>query len=97
MLPQTAKGKNKGKGGDARPASMHVELYNLKSDPHETTDVAAQHPEIVAKIEKVMREQHTPSRRIFRLPRWMANRRSVRLIGRCGSRKFIRRCKAKEP
>jgi arylsulfatase len=61
MMPQTAKGKTKGAGGQARPASMRVELYNLKSDPHETTDVAAQHPEIVAKIEKVMREQHTPS------------------------------------
>ena len=40
---------------------MHVELYNLKSDPHETTDVSAQHPEIVAQIEKIMREQHTPN------------------------------------
>ena len=40
---------------------MHVELYNLKSDPHETTDVSAQHPEIVAQIEKLMREQHTPN------------------------------------
>jgi hypothetical protein len=40
---------------------MHVALYNLRSDPHETTDVSAQHPEIVAQIEKVIREQHTPN------------------------------------
>ena len=40
---------------------MHVELYDLKSDPHETTDVSAQHPDIVAQIEKLMQGQHTPN------------------------------------
>ena len=40
---------------------MHVQLYNLKADPHETKDVSADHPEIVAQIEKLMREQHIPN------------------------------------
>ncbi len=40
---------------------LKTELYNLKADPQETTDVAAKHPEVVAKLEKIMREQHTPS------------------------------------
>src|SRR5262249_48055762 len=51
----------KGKQPAAEGGNMHVELYNLKSDPHETTDVSAQHPEVVAQIEKLMREQHVPN------------------------------------
>ena len=39
-----------------------VELFNLASDNSETTDVAAAHPDIVAKLEKMMAEQHTPSK-----------------------------------
>ena len=39
-----------------------TELYNLKVDEGETTDVAAKHPEVVARLEKLMKEQHTPSR-----------------------------------
>jgi arylsulfatase len=37
-----------------------TELYDLKADPNETTDVAAKHPEVVKKLEKRMAEQHTP-------------------------------------
>ena len=48
------------RGKKAQP-NLHLELYNLASDPHETTDVSAQHPDIVAKLEQWMREQHTPS------------------------------------
>lgn len=63
MLPNDGKGK-KGKqpaatGGGT--SNMHVQLYNLKSDPHETKDVSGDHPEIVAQIEKLMREQHVAS------------------------------------
>ncbi len=43
----------------AKPATL--ELYNLKADISETTNVAAQHPDIVAKLEKVAREQHVNS------------------------------------
>lgn len=38
-----------------------LELYNLKTDPAETTNVATQHPDTVAKLEKIMREQHVNS------------------------------------
>ena len=41
--------------------NTRIELYNLADDPGEKTDVAAKHPEIVARIEKVMKEQHRPS------------------------------------
>lgn len=40
---------------------LRIELYNLKEDPHEERNVAAEHPEIVARLGKLMKEQHTPS------------------------------------
>jgi len=33
-------------------------LYDLENDPQETTDVAAQHPDIVARIEEILRTEH---------------------------------------
>lgn len=48
----------------SRPNSepnLHIELYNLKDDPAETQDISAKYPKIVRKMEKMMREQHTPS------------------------------------
>lgn len=48
-------------------ANLHVELYNLRDDPAQTKDVSGQHPKIVAQIERLFREQHTPSR-IFPIP-----------------------------
>jgi arylsulfatase len=41
--------------------TLTTELYNLADDIGERHDLAAQHPDIVARIEKVMREQHVPS------------------------------------
>ena len=38
-----------------------VELYNLDSDLAETTDVAAQHPEIAAEMSQLMESSHTPN------------------------------------
>lgn len=38
-----------------------VELYDLSKDRGETSNVAAQHPEIVAKLRRIMQEQHTKS------------------------------------
>jgi arylsulfatase len=38
-----------------------IELYDLAKDPAETTDLAAKNPEVVAKLEQIMREQHTKS------------------------------------
>lgn len=53
-----------------RPKMMgagKLELYNLKSDPSESKDVSADHPDIVAKAEAAMKEAHTPSE-LFRFP-----------------------------
>jgi len=38
-----------------------TELYNLATDPAETSDVAAQHPDIVKKLNAIAREQHVPA------------------------------------
>jgi arylsulfatase A len=40
---------------------MSIELYDLHADPAETTDIAAEHPAVVAEIDRIMREQRTPS------------------------------------
>jgi hypothetical protein len=37
------------------------ELYKLEDDIAEAHDVAGEHPELVAKFERLMREQHVPS------------------------------------
>lgn len=44
------------------PPAPTTELYNLGSDPGETTDVAAQHPEIVERLITIASEQHVPSK-----------------------------------
>jgi arylsulfatase A len=61
MMPFAGKGKAKAKVNADTPPNMHIALYNLKDDPGETTDVSAQHPDVVTKIEKLMREQHAPN------------------------------------
>lgn len=40
---------------------IKTELYNLKDDVAEKNDVAAEHPDLVAHLEKLMRENRTPS------------------------------------
>ena len=50
-----------------RPAAKNkepapFELYDLAKDPSETKNVAAQHPDIVAKLSAIMKEQHVPSK-----------------------------------
>ncbi len=49
---QTAKKK----GGGFNP----IELYNLKDDLGESKNLASQNPEVVAKMERLMDEAHTP-------------------------------------
>ncbi|MBI5774095.1 MAG: arylsulfatase [Verrucomicrobia bacterium] len=51
----------KGAKAKAAPGSSRLELYNLRDDPAETTDVAAKHPDLVAKLEGILREQHVDS------------------------------------
>jgi hypothetical protein len=39
-----------------------VELYDLGADPRETTDVARDHQDVFARLQRVMQDQHTASR-----------------------------------
>ena len=36
-------------------------LYNLKTDIHEDTDIALQHPDVIEKMKAIIFEQHTPN------------------------------------
>jgi arylsulfatase A len=38
-----------------------IELYDLESDPAESTDVAAEHPDVVATMQRMLQESRTPS------------------------------------
>lgn len=38
-----------------------IELYDLAKDPGETKNIATEHPDVIAKMERIMREQHTNS------------------------------------
>lgn len=42
--------------------NMTLELYNLKLDPTESSNVADAYPEIVAQIEVIMKREHTPAK-----------------------------------
>ena len=39
-----------------------IELYDLSADPHEKNDVSSTHPEIVQKIETMMKQAYTPNK-----------------------------------
>jgi arylsulfatase len=57
----------KGLRQEMRKGRLEIELFNLDDDPAETRDVAADHPEIVARVSEVMKRQHTRSD-LFPLP-----------------------------
>ena len=42
-------------------ATAPIEIYDLDNDLGETTNVAADHPELVARAEELFREQHVPN------------------------------------
>ncbi len=44
-----------------QPASPTTELYNLAADPSEEHNVATGHPAVVARLQKIMDQQHTVS------------------------------------
>ena len=44
-----------------KPPVSKLELYHLKDDPGETTNVAAKNPQIVAQLEALLQEAHVPS------------------------------------
>ena len=39
-----------------------IELYDLAKDPTESTNIAAQHPDVVAKLSAILKEQHVPTK-----------------------------------
>ena len=41
--------------------NLEIELYNLDTDIREENNVAAENPEIVKKMENIMKKEHTPS------------------------------------
>jgi len=51
----------RGTGKSKAKVSISEELYNIATDPAETKNVAAEHPEIVAKMKALMAAQRTPS------------------------------------
>ncbi|MBT4864699.1 MAG: arylsulfatase [Planctomycetaceae bacterium] len=61
------KGVRQGLQRKNNPNRLKVELYNLKTDPGEANDVAAKHPDLIAKIERVMRDARVPSK-LFPVP-----------------------------
>ncbi len=44
-----------------KKADGPIELYNLDSDPGETKNLAADHPDLIAKAKKMFAQSHTPS------------------------------------
>ncbi|HJZ59360.1 MAG TPA: arylsulfatase [Gemmataceae bacterium] len=40
---------------------VKTELYDLAKDPNETTDLAAKEPDVLARLETRLKEQHTPN------------------------------------
>ncbi len=50
-----------GKKASKQPGVPTFELYDLEADPTETRDVAAQHPEVVARMMAVMKAQRVPT------------------------------------
>jgi arylsulfatase len=51
----------KGVRRQLQKGTVATQLYNLSDDIGEKNDVAAKHPDILARIEKIMKEQHVPS------------------------------------
>lgn len=43
-----------------------IELYDLNADPHEEKNIAASHPDVVAKVQKIMADEHENN------PNWRA-------------------------
>jgi len=44
-----------------KDGNLELELYNLETDIQEQVNVAGQHPEIIRKIEEIMKNEHVPA------------------------------------
>ena len=44
-----------------KKASLELALYDLSTDESESIDLASKHPDIVSKIEEIMKNEHVPS------------------------------------
>jgi arylsulfatase len=60
-------GKWKGVRRNLNKGPSTIELYDLEADPSEKSNLAAEHADEVARLKKIMKEQHTPSE-LFPLP-----------------------------
>jgi arylsulfatase len=60
-LPMQAARMGEWKAVRPKP-NAKLELYNLARDPFEQTDISAKHPDVVNKIEALMRESRVPPR-----------------------------------
>jgi arylsulfatase A-like enzyme len=55
-------GKWKAVWNNVSKGNTHIELYNLETDVGEREDLAAKYPDMVAKMRRVMQEQHVSSK-----------------------------------
>jgi arylsulfatase A-like enzyme len=61
-------GKWKGIRQNIGKGNLKIELYNLETDLQELHDLSSQNPDIVAKIEQIMRKEHVPAtQEIFKM------------------------------
>lgn len=57
--------------GDVKNGNRNIELYNLKDDPREQNNVAAEHPDLVRKVTDIFRAEHSDAEiDNFNLPVW---------------------------
>ncbi len=84
---RTLGGKPGGTGGIPVPyqqAHIGVTLFDLERDPGETTDVADQHPDVVAKIKELADRMprtwaiRRPSKRVQETPQLVSSKRAIR-------------------
>ena len=54
-------GQWKGIRGNIFDGNLDIELYDLDADLREENDVADEHPDVVARIGAIMKQEHTPS------------------------------------
>lgn len=55
-------GKWKAVRQNLRKGDLRTQIYDLEADPSEKHDIAADHPEVVARLEAIMQREHTPSK-----------------------------------